>query len=477
MSDTVAGYLPESMLIRLSPNARLFEYDDATYQPSALVLGYFFHEYIHYLHNISTLSGIVAFINTIDLWRSFRETFDIEGFSRGSEGLSTSSRQRLQVLVAYLEAARRDNKPNLKYIWTPKAVQIASANLQHVVTQSKDPVLSEVVCDAVVSDHDGNDERCLLRVGTLEVLECAAWLLEKRIVLALDADAAVKIPRTFPYRVVEALAAFAAPELNEESVLACALAALQSSDAPEALLDILAIAARASRDGKDPIVELRSHISTALKSSGSQLDRELQRLEQEFSGKYVFPSSVRSIVNVTREMFELRTKDPFFEFDVISKVAAKPSAFVEMLRELVPCAVVQERAGGRDDLQRDFLFSFRQLQQDTAPDPEDGLRVIHSLFHFTMAHKRDQGFTATKETRSCCPFYTCCDLKLRRQEPDVCRETPWLSRDWKGWENASCWYGAGVQATRPKHPGLVARILRALKRWLKSRIELPRLSS
>jgi hypothetical protein len=452
MSDAVASYLPETMLIHLSPNSRLFAHDDVTYQPSALVLGYFFHEYVHYLHNISTLSGIVVFINTIDLWRSFRETFGIEGFSRGSEDLSASSRQRLKVLVSYLDAARRDNKPDLKYVWTPNILQIRSANLQNAVTQSKDCILSEVICDAVALDHDGNDERCVVRIGTLEVLECAAWLLEKRIVLALDADATVSIPRIFPYRVIEALAAFIAPAISEDAVLACALAALQSSDAPEALLDILKIAARASRDGKDPIVELRGHVSTALKCSRSKLDRELQKLEQEFRGKYVFPSAMRNIVDTTRAMFELRNNDPFFELDFVSKVAAKPSAFVEMLREFVPCAVVQEHAGGRDDLQRDFLFSFRPLKEGEALDPENGLRVIHSLFHFTMAHKRDQGFIATKATRSCCPFYTCCDLKLRQQEPAVCREAPWLSRDWKGWENTSCWYGAGVQATRPEHP-------------------------
>jgi hypothetical protein len=483
MIHAAAGYLPESLLIRLTPDARLFDYDDPEYQPTPAVIGFFFHEYIHYLHNISTVSGVVTFINTIDLWRWFRSTFNSELISRGPESLAVESKERLGALVTYLDAVRRDGSPKLKYILNPKSLRITSAKLQSAASQapqSAEPLLHVIVCDAHVFDHDDNDEQCVLQVGTLEILECAAWLLEKRIVLALDATATLNMPPTFPNRVVEALAAFLEPSLSEEAVLACALAALQSSDAPEALLHVLRIAGRASRDGKNPLLELRKNVFENLASCRSQLDDQLQKLDQEFNGTNAFAVSVRRVVGFAREVFNRRAMEPFFEFDLVSKVAAKPNGFVEVLREIVPCAVVQERRGDGESLQRDFLFSFQPAQSNQAIDPEAALRVVHSAFHFMSVHRVRQGFAATSEVgQRKCPFFTCCDLQLRQQEPNICRETPWLSAGWKRWDSASCWYGSGVRITQPltsqtktKPAGRIARLLAAAMQWIKQRLGL-----
>jgi hypothetical protein len=455
MLHAVASYLPESLLIHLTPNARLFDYDDPAYRPTPSVIGFFFHEYTHYLHNISTVSGVVTFINTIDLWRWFRVTVDSDSTSPGSVSLSSESKQRLQALVSYLDAVRRKDNPKLNYIFSPMNLRITSAKLQCVATQaqSEEPLLHAIVCDANIFDRDGNDEQCVTKVGTLEILECAAWLLEKRIVLALDANTTVNAAPAFPYRAVEALAAFFEPSLSEETVLACALTALQSSDAPEALLHALGIAGRASHDGKDPLLELREHAFANLVSCRSQLDLQLQKLDQEFNGTNTFAISVRSVIGAARKMLNRRTTDPFFEFDLVLRVAAAPNGFVEILRDIVPCAVLQQRPGDGEDLQRDFLYSFQPVQSnqvDQVVDPEAALRIVHSAFHFMFAHRGPEGFVATREVgQRKCPFYTCCNLQLRQQEPHICREAPWLSAAWKKWDGATCWYGSGVRLTRP----------------------------
>jgi hypothetical protein len=97
MTKTIASYLPESMLIKVGPELRLFP--DANSPDgfrSASAFGYFFREYAHYLHNISTLSGIVVFINTIELWRCFRLTFDETGFSGGSDLADAAQKEHLR---------------------------------------------------------------------------------------------------------------------------------------------------------------------------------------------------------------------------------------------------------------------------------------------------------------------------------------------------------------------------------------------
>ncbi|TYL92744.1 hypothetical protein FXB40_23950 [Bradyrhizobium rifense] len=53
----LAGYLPQAMIIRMS--AALPVYDplgNVLQFPTAADFGFFFHEYVHFLHNISTVA-------------------------------------------------------------------------------------------------------------------------------------------------------------------------------------------------------------------------------------------------------------------------------------------------------------------------------------------------------------------------------------------------------------------------------------
>ncbi len=120
MVHAVAKYLPESMLIRLEPElAPLWSTDKPEGFDHAAASGYFFHEYLHYLHNISTLSGIAVFINTIELWRRFRHTFETGGFSVGSDVMDAAQQADLRMLSLYLIGARKKHAPYLNQIISP----------------------------------------------------------------------------------------------------------------------------------------------------------------------------------------------------------------------------------------------------------------------------------------------------------------------------------------------------------------------
>jgi hypothetical protein len=96
----IATYLPEAMIIGIGPDLKIFD------ENRRVSFGYFFHEYTHYLHNISTASGIAAFINTIELWRCFRLTMNPAGYSSGSAAFPSD---RKAYLADLLSAAGRDS--------------------------------------------------------------------------------------------------------------------------------------------------------------------------------------------------------------------------------------------------------------------------------------------------------------------------------------------------------------------------------
>ncbi len=453
MGHAVASYLPESMLIKLNPElAPLWSIDKPEGFDQAVSSGIFFHEYLHYLHNISTLSGIVVFINTIELWRMFRHTFDKGGFSVGSALMDAEWQEKLRMLSSYLIGARKKHNPDLKHIISPVDIKITSLTTEVEVANQSGELLTVLVCDAEVSDQGGNAELCVVRIGTLELLESIAWLLENRMVKAINPMAEMELPPIFPYRVVEAAARCAVPDLDDDGIIACILAALQSSDAPEALEKLFVIAAEALRCGQNPSDVIREKVKDALNQSQSKLDEAFSRLDMEFANDGIFATAVRQIVAAARRAFELRRVDPFFELQIIQDARANKGSFEHIIQRFVPCAVLQMLAGHDEDIERDVLMSFLPPANEHGQDPENGLRVLHSVFDFLGRHRNLQSFVSTRDARKVrCPFFTCCNLPLRAKDPAICRDSPWRSIDWPEWdqEKRSCWYGTAVRITRP----------------------------
>jgi hypothetical protein len=301
-----------------------------------------------------------------------------------------------------------------------------------------------------VSDNS-NTESCIVQLGTLELLEGVAWLLEKRAAQAIDSTVTISEPPLFPYRVVEAAIDHEVPGLSEDAIICCVLSALQSTDAPDAFLHLLSIAKMGMAQG-DAAGPLRNDTVRVLNQGHAQMESVFANLENEFNGSGIFASTIRQIVGTARAALQRRIADPFFELTLTEEMKRTPAVFADAIRGIAPCASLQQRPGGDDDVSRDIFLSFLPPPKPGEIDLEDGMRVMHSMFHFIRCHRSHDGFVETANARSLpCPFYTCCNLKLRQSEPDICKRAPWKSADWSQWEseNKACWYGTGVRCTRP----------------------------
>ena len=333
------------------------------------------------------------------------------------------------------------------------SVKITSLKPVLDVRGANEPLLTKLVCDAEVSDRGGNTEKCTAQIGTSELLESAAWLLEKSMFEAIGSNEQISDPPVFPYRVVEATAHYAAPRLNDTGIIACVLAALQSSDAPQALSDVFGIASQAVQDGRDPVEVLREKAKDALNQCASKLENAFGELETEFKNDGILARSIRQVIDTARRAFKHRRIEPFFELNIVEDIKRRPeSPLRDAIRHYAPCAALQIRYGHDDDLERDILISFLAPTGDHGHDPEDGLRIVHSIFDFVGRHRRQGSFARTQDARQgACPFYTCCNLPLRTQEPTICSSSPWKSADWAKWDEAkgACWYGTAIRITRP----------------------------
>lgn len=439
LQNSIADYLPESMFIRLY--VKVF-HDDSSLDrfPTASAYGFFFHEFLHFLHNVSTISGLAAFVNTIELWRCFRQTVEPGGFSRGSGDTSDA---HLETLLSWLTAARL--KGRSKVTLRPASLAIRSVVTKEHVCDSSGDLLNLLECEATVSDEHGRSESAVITIGTVELLECAAWLLEKRMVRALSPSEALLDVPVFPYRVVEALAEHMIPGVDEETVVACVLAALQSADAPGALKEVLELARDTRATAGGPIPVLRNAVLAQMRANASTVEAMLQNLEREFDGTGIMAGAVRRIVTTARECLRRRMCNPFFEFEIIREVAGQKKSIADVIGTLPVCAVLQANPGDKNAVGRDMLLSL------LPEEDEAQLRTLHCVFDFVRRHRTTDDFRPTSDAaRLECPFFTCCDLPLRKSEPAICGSTPWESADRpENGDGKGCWYALAVRITRP----------------------------
>jgi hypothetical protein len=342
------------------------------------------------------------------------------------------------------------NEPASRLIPRPVSINLKSCDLRPVVQSGSDVLASVLVCQGEIASDKGQTEAVEVSIGTLELMESAAWLLERRVVCALDSIAQIMPAPIFPYEVATALGEYLAPNVNEDGLLACVLAALQSSDSPAAFPETLKIASDAVVQGNDPVAELRKSVGAALRQGAGALEAQFQALETKFNGSGIMAVAMRQIIAAARAAFQMREKDPFFELAMIADIASGASV-QHILQRIPSCALKQEEAGAFDQLQRDVLISFQPLSATSGRDPEDGLRTIHAIFHYVSSHLTQHGFVETSAARhSACPFYTSCNLPLRKGEPNICRSEPWLSASWPHWgPDGKCWYGTAVSITTP----------------------------
>src|SRR5690242_20263499 len=99
-SNILGEYAPDRFMISLGPNAAFV--DRSTLAPlplDATCVSVLFHEYLHYLQNITTPAGYHSFRRALEVWRLFRETVGPGGTSAGSASLTS---ERAEWVAQYL---------------------------------------------------------------------------------------------------------------------------------------------------------------------------------------------------------------------------------------------------------------------------------------------------------------------------------------------------------------------------------------
>jgi len=444
-SILAASYLPDSQVITLKPEFDALADTDPVKRkgfegPSQI--GFFFHEWTHYLHNVSTIQGLSAFCNLIHLWGVFRFTME-DGVSKGSNILDNDLALNLRQKVEFMLHQRRPGRNELPTTASISNTKFIAAETHTRKIEGTEFDQAKIECRVILS-LGGEEKTYNVQIGSHEILESVAHTLESRLVRKLGvvpADAPIT-----PYLLVRGLASHVAPDIQEDVLLACTLASLQDSDPPGMLLEILEHVKGVIKKGECPLTFLIKKTNFVLEKAKSWIDETLAEIDDAFPLDEPMARAVKNTTGIMRKNFEGRLKNPFFEIDLVDKIAADPSHLDSMIKTYGACAIIQQRYGDSNVLDRDYMYDF-QLTEQWDEWLSFGYRQMHAAFRFVALHISVEGVAPTGDLElgknNKCPFYSACSYPLRKNTPDVCATRPWLSS--KTNVNEICWYGNAIR--------------------------------
>lgn len=435
------GFRPNSLFTRLVSDADLHPIDR---EPYPLALPLHIHEYIHYLHNISTPTGISFLLNEINSIYEF-----LKGTNEKGVYLGRPNDLSLEKIIArnrkIMYGGGEGEAP-------PSGIKIAAwsfssptATVEERVLQENDiHVASNVSIAVSAKAAQGNTYNFRIDIGFYFITEGIAYEIDREIRRRLDVwiDLDESTP-AFPYLayqpLIESLLGRKST-LHERIMLGTC--ALLSQTPGEGLIKACNILKHRSTDSAE-FVAYFIDLKLGLESFSRRLTTSvLPTLKKLVRGSPEFERGLEIYFDIIGRAIEVRTKFPFMElgFRNINSV----DGFYRAIAEISPQWICQEKEGGSSSIH--WIGNHEAVSKID----ETAISVLQSIFHYVQAHRSGDGlFTTTSELKGLkCPFFGACQVQRVNDSPAMCGTKPWalelnLSGDLK---NPVCFYNAGVRS-------------------------------
>lgn len=449
LNSVIGGvYKINASVIRLDPGVSIWATGN---EPALANLGVFVHEYIHYLQNFSTYSGVLDFVCHARLGRIFSRAVNENGLCEGSGVLSSEDKKYFSELIRFITHLRGSQSVERMPVTGGGGVSIASFEYEMRKSQydfENGPLEGSSVFMTVRGEGpSGLFETKPFQFGSTCISEGMAWEIERTLYLS-DANLSVEMEKSLPFYPYRFPRAFfekctGKSPTTSDFVKICIMS-LQTSEPGATFVDIAMQYKEALDKGgaEDLIIEgfadkfriMLSEMTPTLKSE--MVIPELQ-----------WPSRSKSLTrsfeihkDLILRYLDARGANLFFELDYFSDGLGY-QRLVEMITEHPPCLIVESKDSPGEGSRTFFL---------RGGDPDEGyvtaIGVYQGFMQFLQQHLSKDGLLSSSNARKRpCMFLGSCRAQILLDRSDICATDPWRSFTKTG---EQCWYGAGVAAIR-----------------------------
>ncbi|MHC8324176.1 hypothetical protein ACYZT4_26415 [Pseudomonas sp. GB2N2] len=402
------------------------------------------HEYVHYLHNVSTPCGIVMVVNAINFLYEFLHGTDEQGAYHSPQNINSNAQAFLQVYKILLGRAS-DNVPpqDTKILtWKFSDIQIITEPLtiHGCEFDNFETVRVGIKAQGFHSSHEFS-----LDIGHHFITEGVAYEVEREIrrrqVSDVDLDEGTP---AYPYLAYEPLINYLIgrkSSLHERIILGTT--ALMNICPGKGLLDACKILKIYRSTSSSAFLKHYRSIALGLDQFVSSLNNTIiPQLINNVKGSEQLEKGIVQYLKILRFAVEARKKAPFMEVS-LSKINSADQ-FYRCTVELAPFWVYQQKN------QIDGVISWMGERSLVNGIDEPAISTLQSIFDYVQIHIKSSGSICdTSELPNVrCPFSGACAVESKYSHPKECRSTPWkfVVDETINGRQAVCFYNSGVRS-------------------------------
>ncbi|UCV01012.1 hypothetical protein [Acidovorax radicis] len=443
-SATLGVYSTNSFFTRFKSAADLSPADGDPY-PSAVPTHV--HEFIHYLHNISTVAGVRAavLVNTAVFMATQYLMTESELIEKSSQETLQSKDvefflKHLNLIFGSFEKIEDCRDESIEDHWEISNLQSYDQNcFAHLFAYQLN--IKGVIKKRAVHG--------VLKIGLNFITEGIAYEVEREVwqkngIASGIIDDATPI---FPYLTYEPVVNYiVGRKTNQSERMKVGSAALMHYSPSQGFIE----ACLALRKGGDSFDKYFKNSIKALKFyMDNAFEEEVDILREFYAHTDKLGEPFESYLMRIKSASQMRSTFPLVE-EIFLQDSLTPSRFLEISSALAERLIIQEKADGT------AITDYHGNQNGLASLPDEKITwfiVLCSAIHFVKQHfTADGGISKTKDLKNAiCPFSGACYVEFSEGNPDVCKKTPWRFKATKNVnKNGVCWYVAGIRSITPE---------------------------
>lgn len=383
-----------------------------------------FHEYIHYIHEVSTMVGTTNFYYQF-VNRVYFSVFAVK--TLGSEyptidGDTLKFMNRTKLVLASLDGGNLHNIEDLVILrvtdFDLQDFYAQLPNLPHPL-KMKIPVIMFEAFDKRNNKYTKEE----LYLGKFYLYEGIAHNIDRLIQLEMGGNLEPESKISAEYLVMEKVAKHIVPDISLREMLEVATLSLSYLNCGEYFIGFLNEIVKID-DRPQILKELKEETRLLLNERFLDFKESFENLKEALKGRKPLIHAVGHLAEVMITGMRHRIDNPVFEIDVVYS-----RRYNEIQNYITMCPMMYEFNEDFDTFKRDYAGTYLDNIGD------DMLTLLSYLDYYYSA-------MAKIETH-CCPLYTACNHPLRMAKGRQCKSKPRLAYEDK-FEYGWCHYGLGV---------------------------------
>jgi len=398
-----------------------------------------FHEYIHYVHEISTVVGNVGLAIELTLKSIFSHYFNSDLASSVNYGLNIRDTRFEGVLKMHLarEVINGSIEMDAKLLSIKRIKLIkSSVFIPHDNGFSETEIEIPEITTHVFEDGKYKDKHLLL--GKFFIYEGIAYELDREFDRQRNSRANINDSlRRSEYTYLRLVADYLCPGIEKKVFLSVASLSLSYLDCGAMFVRFLKDISQLgnSPDAVQNYLNVkRSEVSTILLEKLGDFNGAQDEIIKVFDKRPRLKKAFTTICESAKGAYLVRAEQPTFEVDLVF------NGNYQMLFDLVNICDYMYVFTDHDEFDRDFLGT-TQVDEDAS----QATKVLVAYDHYQKAHELASTQTIEMKGGAKCPFYTSCNLPLRLDNEQTCARQPWRIFEVSTMTDRQyCWYGQAI---------------------------------